>query len=104
VASALPAHRFAFEGFLPKKKGRQSRLERLAGEERTMVFYESPHRLMRTLADLSEAFAPERRAAVARELTKRYEEIQRGTLSELRSYFSNADKVRGEIVLVVAGA
>ena len=104
VASALPAHRFAFEGFLPKKKGRQSRLERLAGEERTMVFYESPHRLMRTLADLSEAFAPERRAAVARELTKRYEEIQRGTLSELRSYFSNTDKVRGEIVVVVAGA
>ena len=104
VASALPAHRFAFEGFLPKKKGRQSRLQALAGEERTMIFYESPHRLLRTLAELADAFGAERPAAVARELTKRYEEIRRGTLSELRSYFSEKDKVRGEIVVLVGGA
>lgn len=104
VASALPAHRFAFEGFLPKKKGRQGRIERLAEEERTMVFYESPHRLLRTLGDLADAFGAERRGAVARELTKRHEELQRGTLSELASYFSSNDSVRGEIVLLVAGA
>jgi 16S rRNA (cytidine1402-2'-O)-methyltransferase len=104
VASALPAHRFAFEGFLPKKKGRRTRVKRLADEERTMVFYESPHRLVRTLTDLAEAFGAERRAAVARELTKRYEELRRGTLSELRSYFSDSDNVRGEFVLVVDGA
>ena len=104
VASALPAHRFAFEGFLPKKKGRQSRLDALAEEERTLIFYESPHRLLRTLADLAGALGPQRRATVARELTKRHEELRRGTLSELRSYFSGKENVRGEIVLVVAGA
>jgi 16S rRNA (cytidine1402-2'-O)-methyltransferase len=104
VASALPAHRFAFEGFLPKKKGRQSRIERLAREERTMIFYESPHRLLRTLGDLADAFGPERRGAVARELTKRHEELRRGTLDELASYFSSNDSLRGEIVLLVAGA
>ena len=104
VASALPAHRFAFEGFLPKKQGRQTRIERLADEERTLIFYESPHRLVRTLTELAGAFGPERRAAVARELTKRYEELRRGTLDELRSYFSDSDTVRGELVLVVDGA
>ena len=104
VASALPAHRFAFEGFLPKKKGRQSRLQSLVDEARTMIFYESPHRLVRTLGELADTLDPERSAAVARELTKRYEELQRGTLSELQTYFSEQDKVRGEIVVLVAGA
>ena len=103
VASALPAHRFAFEGFLPKKKGRRSRLERLLQEERTMIFYESPHRLVRTLEDLTDTFGSERDAAVAREITKRYEELRRGTLGELHSYFSGKERVRGEIVVLVAG-
>ena len=104
VASALPAHRFAFEGFLPKKKGRQSRLQSLVDEARTMIFYESPHRLVRTLGELADTLGPKRSAAVARELTKRYEELQRGTLSELQTYFSEQDKVRGEVVVLVAGA
>jgi 16S rRNA (cytidine1402-2'-O)-methyltransferase len=104
VASALPAHRFAFEGFLPKKKGRRTRLQRLADEERTLIFYESPHRLVRTLGDLSGTLGPDRDAAVARELTKRHEELRRGTLGELESYFSGKDKVRGELVVLVAGA
>lgn len=102
--STMPAHRFTFEGFLPKKKGRQTRLRALADEPRTMVFYESPYRLVRTLKDFEEAFGAERRAAVARELTKKYEEVQRGTLAEVRSYFAQQNKVRGEIVIVVAGA
>jgi 16S rRNA (cytidine1402-2'-O)-methyltransferase len=69
-----------------------------------MIFYESPHRLLRTLGDLADAFGPERRGAVARELTKRHEELRRGTLDELASYFSSNDSLRGEIVLLVAGA
>lgn len=103
VASALPADRFAFEGFLPPKKGRQTRLETLREETRTMIVYESPHRLVRTLADLANTFGEDRPAAVAREITKKFEEIRRGTLAELHSYFGEQSKVRGEIVIVVAG-
>lgn len=102
TTSGLPCHRFAFEGFLPKKKGRQTRLHELAEEPRTLVFYESPHRLVRTLGDLAAALGS-RRCAVARELTKKFEEIRRGTLQEVRSYFAEQNKVRGEIVLVVEG-
>jgi 16S rRNA (cytidine1402-2'-O)-methyltransferase len=104
TASGLPSDRFVFEGFLPKKKGRQTRLETLAAEPRTLVFYESPHRLLRTLDDLIEHFGPDRMAAVARELTKTYEEIERGTLTEVRAYFAAYDSIRGECVLVVHGA
>lgn len=104
TASALPSDRFVFEGFLPKKKGRQTRLTELATEPRTIVIYESPHRLLRTLEDLIEHFGAERLAAVARELTKKYEEIERGTLEEVRSYFAGYKKVRGECVVVVDGA
>lgn len=101
VASALPSDRFVFEGFLPKKKGRQTRLETIATEPRTVVFYESPHRLLRTLADLIERCGPDRPVAVARELTKKYEEVQRGTLQEVHSYFAGYENIRGEIVVVL---
>lgn len=104
TASALPSDRFVFEGFLPKKKGRQTRLTTLADEPRTMVFYEAPYRLLRTLEDLAEACGPARPAAVARELTKKFEEIERGTLQSVRSYFATQEKVRGECVIVVGGA
>jgi len=103
VDSGLPCERFVFEGFLPQKKGRQKRLSELAGETRTMVFYESPYRLVRTLMQLAEYFGPERRASVSRELTKVYEETKRGSLTELSEYFSQGT-VKGEIVLVVEGA
>lgn len=104
VASALPVDRFVFEGFLPPKKGRRTRLEELQAEVRTMIFYESPYRLVKTIRDLAETFGAERPAAAARELTKKFEEIRRGTLAELASYFGEQAKVRGELVLVVAGA
>jgi 16S rRNA (cytidine1402-2'-O)-methyltransferase len=104
TASALPSDRFVFEGFLPKKQGRQTRLTELATEPRTMVIYESPHRLLRTLDDLMEYLGADRLAAVARELTKTYEEVERGTLEEVRSYFAGYTKVRGECVIVVQGA
>ncbi len=103
TASGLPTERFVFEGFLPVKKGRQTRLISLAEEPRTMVFYESPHRLVKTLGQLAESFGPERPAAVARELTKKFEEIRRGTLAELHAHYSGQPRVRGEIVLVVGG-
>lgn len=103
TASALPSDRFVFEGFLPKKKGRQTRLQFLADEPRTMVFFESPHRLVRTLDDFIDHFGGTRRAVVARELTKKFEEFRRGTLEEVRSYFAQQNKVRGEIVIIVAG-
>jgi len=103
VDSGLPCERFVFEGFLPQKKGRQKRLSELAGETRTMVFYESPYRLVRTLMQLAEYFGPERRASVSRELTKVYEETKRGSLTELSEYFSQGT-VKGEIVLVVEGS
>lgn len=103
TASALPSDRFVFEGFLPKKKGRQTRLRFLAEEPRTMVFFESPHRLVRTLGDFIEHFGANRRVAVARELTKKFEEFRRGTLEEVQSYFAQQNKVRGELVIVVEG-
>ncbi|MEO8066416.1 MAG: 16S rRNA (cytidine(1402)-2'-O)-methyltransferase [Flavobacteriales bacterium] len=102
VASGLPCDRFVFEGFLPVKKGRQTRLAELKAEERTMIFYESPHRVARSLRDLSEAFGSDRAACVSRELTKMYEEHVRGTLAELHVRFS-AKETKGEIVLCVAG-
>lgn len=102
VQSGLPCERFVFEGFLPHKKGRKTRIEALARETRTMVFYESPHRLVKTLQQLVEAFGPSRQASVSRELTKLYEETQRGTLSELYTHFEN-QAPKGELVLVVGG-
>ncbi len=99
--SGLPTDRFAFEGFLPRK-GRVAALRPLAAETRTLVFFESPHRIGDALKDLATAFGPTRRAAVCRELTKMYEEVARGTLAELAERF--ADGARGEIVLVVGGA
>ncbi|MBX2887205.1 MAG: 16S rRNA (cytidine(1402)-2'-O)-methyltransferase [Ferruginibacter sp.] len=102
VNSGLPMDRFCFEGFLPIKKGRHTRLLQLAEEERTIIFYESPMRLVKTLAQLREYFSPLRRAAVSRELTKKFEENKRGTLQELHDYF-NKKPVKGEIVIVVAG-
>lgn len=99
--SGLPTDRFAFEGFLPRS-GRAAALRALATEPRTLVFFESPHRLAAALADARDAFGPERRAAVCRELTKKFEEVARGTLADLTERFSEG--ARGEIVLVVEGA
>lgn len=101
--SGLPTDRFCFEGFLPRKGGeRRRRLTELAAESRTMVFFEAPHRLTDFLADAVTVLGPDRRAAVSRELTKTYEETQRGTLAELSAWA--ADGVRGEITVVMAGA
>lgn len=104
TASALPSDRFTFEGFLPVKKGRRTRLGELAAESRTMIFYESPHRLVKTLGQFNETFGAERPAAVGRELTKKFEEVRRGTLGDLHSYFAGQTKIRGELVVIVAGA
>lgn len=103
VNSGLPTNRFVFEGFIPLKKGRQTLLKQLATEERTMIFYESPMRLVKTLEEMAQYFGENRRCSVARELTKLFEENQRGTLREVADYFK-AKSVKGEIVLVVAGA
>lgn len=103
VNSALPNDRFTFEGFLPQKKGRQKRLGELAAEEKTMVFYESPYRLVKTLTQFAEVLGEDRRACVSRELTKIYEENIRGTLKELIQYYSKS-AVKGEIVLIVEGS
>ncbi|MDR0692582.1 MAG: 16S rRNA (cytidine(1402)-2'-O)-methyltransferase [Prevotellaceae bacterium] len=102
VNSGLPCDRFCFEGFLPQKKGRQTRLTELGKEERTMVFYESPFRLVKTLTQLSATFEPERQACVSRELSKLHEENRRGTLAELILYYSNTTP-KGEVVITVAG-
>lgn len=102
VNSGLPTNRFCFEGFLPLKKGRHSLLEKLKAEERTMIFYESPVRLVKTLQDLANYFGENRKASVSRELTKVFEETKRGTLIELIQYFSQKN-VKGEIVIVVNG-
>jgi 16S rRNA (cytidine1402-2'-O)-methyltransferase len=102
VNSGLPSDRFVFEGFLPVKKGRRTRLEELKNEVRTIVLYESPHRIVRTLADLAEAFGGERRASVSRELSKLHEETVRGALHELVAHFTTREP-RGEFVVVVAG-
>lgn len=101
--SGLPTDRFSFEGFVPRKAGERSKwFAALASEPRTMVMFEAPHRISQSLAAAAEAFGPERRAAVARELTKRYEEVKRGSLAELAAWA--AGEVRGEIVIVIAGA
>lgn len=102
VNSGLPAHSFIFEGFLPLKKGRQTAMKKLAVESRTMIFYESPLRLVKTLRELGEYMGETRLASVSRELTKMFEETRRGTLKELFDHFSQHPP-RGEIVLVVAG-
>jgi len=102
VNSGLPADRFCFEGFLPPKKGRNTKLIELKDQERTMIFYESPFRLVKTLTEFCTHFGAERKASVSRELTKMFEETQRGTLQELITYFSQK-KVKGEIVIVVEG-
>jgi 16S rRNA (cytidine1402-2'-O)-methyltransferase len=103
AVSGLPCDRFCFEGFLPRKGGeRRSALTALAREPRTMVFYESPHRLADTLVDAAAAFGPDRPAAVCRELTKTHEEVRRGSLAELAEWA--AEGVRGEITLVVGGS
>jgi 16S rRNA (cytidine1402-2'-O)-methyltransferase len=103
VNSGLPANRFSFEGFLPLKKGRQTMFKKLTLEERTMIFYESPMRLVKTLADFIEYLGPQRQCSVSRELSKIYEENVRGTLQEVHDHF-NQKAVKGEIVLVVAGS
>ncbi|MCO5725789.1 16S rRNA (cytidine(1402)-2'-O)-methyltransferase [Robiginitalea marina] len=103
VSSGFPTDRFVFEGFLPPKKGRQKRLASLAGEARTLVFYESPHRLLKTLEQFREVFGPEREVSVSRELTKLYEETVRGTLEQVLAHFQ-ASPPRGELVVVVRGA
>jgi 16S rRNA (cytidine1402-2'-O)-methyltransferase len=103
VKSGLPCDRFVFEGFLPQKKGRQTMLKKLATEERTMIFYESPFRLVKTLQQFSEYFGPGREASVSRELTKMFEETFSGTLSSVIEHFSTKE-VKGEIVVIVAGA
>ncbi|MCX6249639.1 MAG: 16S rRNA (cytidine(1402)-2'-O)-methyltransferase [Bacteroidetes bacterium] len=102
VNSGIPCDRFLFEGFLPHKKGRQTRLKELSEEKTTMVFYESPHRLLKTLEQFCEYFGEDRTACVSRELTKIYEENRRGTLTELKAHFGEKE-VRGEIVIVVQG-
>lgn len=102
VKSGLPCDRFVFEGFLPHKKGRQTAMKRLAEEERTMVFYESPHRLVKALEQFIEYFGAERPASVSRELTKKFEETVNGPLQEVLAHFQ-AKEVKGEIVIVVAG-
>ena len=102
VNSGLPMNRFAFEGFLPLKKGRQTLLKQLALETRTLVFYESPMRLVKTLDEMGEYFGRDRRCSVSRELTKVFEENQRGTLDEVCAYFRDKG-VKGEIVIVVEG-
>ena len=102
VASGLPNDRFCFEGFLPQKKGRQTRINSLKEETRTMVFYESPYRLLKTLTQFSEAFGEDRKASVSREISKIFEETKRGTLAELIQNFT-VQVPRGEIVIIVAG-
>lgn len=102
VNSGLPTNRFTFEGFLPLKKGRQTMMKKLAIEERTMIFYESPHRLVKTLDEFITYFGPDRQCSVSRELTKMFEENARGTLAEVTAHFKSKD-VKGEIVIVVAG-
>jgi 16S rRNA (cytidine1402-2'-O)-methyltransferase len=102
VNSGLPANRFCFEGFLPLKKGRQTLLKELAGEERTMIFYESPVRLLKTMEDLIASFGEERPCSVSRELTKKFEETKRGTLRTVYEHFKGRT-VKGEIVIIVGG-
>ncbi|MBQ7517399.1 MAG: 16S rRNA (cytidine(1402)-2'-O)-methyltransferase [Bacteroidales bacterium] len=103
VSSGLPCDRFCFEGFLPQKKGRQTRLRQLAEETRTIIFYESPYRLVKTLQQLAEFFGPDRPCSVAREISKIHEEHRRGSLAEVAAWYAEHEP-KGEIVIVVAGA
>jgi 16S rRNA (cytidine1402-2'-O)-methyltransferase len=104
VNSGFPTDRFVYEGFLPHKKGRQTRWKTLAEEERTIVLYESPHRLVKALEQIIEFISPERLVMVGRELSKMHEQMVRGTSTEVLAYFTaHPDKVRGEIVIVIAG-
>ena len=103
VNSGFPCDRFCFEGFLPQKKGRQTRLAELAAEHRTLIFYESPYRLVKTLGQFIEVFGPDRPASVSREISKLHDTTHRGTLQELFDHFS-ANPPKGEIVLLVKGA
>lgn len=102
VQSGIPANRFVFEGFLPLKKGRQTMLKQLAEEERTIILYESPHRLVKTLAELATFLGEERYAAVCRELTKIHEETRKGSLHELKTHYEQTPP-KGEIVIIIAG-
>ena len=102
VSSGLPNDRFTFEGFLPDKKGRQTRLQLLAQETKTMIFYVSPHKLLKTLTDFITTFGADCQASISRELTKVHEETQRGTLQELLEYYKDKN-IKGEIVLVLSG-
>ncbi len=102
VQSGFPCDRFCFEGFLPQKKGRNKRIAALADEERTMIFYESPYRVVKLLQQLAEAFGSQREASVSREITKKFEQTVRGTLAELIDHFT-AEEPKGEFVVVVAG-
>lgn len=102
VSSGLPCDRFCFEGFLPQKKGRQARLQALKDEQRTMVFYESPHRLLKTLHQFAETFGLDRKVAVCREISKIHEESVRGTLNEVIDHFTE-NEPKGEIVILLAG-
>ena len=102
VNSGLPCEKFVFEGFLPQKKGRQTRLKLLAKEERTMVFYESPYRVLKTLQQFAEFIGEDRQVSVSREITKKFEETVRGTVSEVLTHFENKDP-KGEFVIVLEG-
>lgn len=103
VASGLPCDRYVFEGFLPHKKGRQKRLKELAEEERTIVLYESPNRLVKLLGEIELYFGTERLVAVARELTKTFEEVVRASVVDLKTEFEQRPSIKGEIVVVIAG-
>jgi len=103
VASGLPNDRFYFEGFLPQKKGRQTKLKELAEQNATMVFYESPYRVLKTLTQFAEFLGDDRQASVSREISKIYEETKRGTLKELIEYFTQ-HQPKGEFVIIVAGS
>ena len=102
VKSGLPCDSFCFEGFLPEKKGRQTMLKKLAEEERTVVFYESPHRILKTIAQLIEFFGADRQASISRELTKVFEETVNGSLQQILEHFTNGT-IKGEFVIVIAG-
>lgn len=102
VQSGFPTDRFVFEGFLPHKKGRKSRLSQLAEETKTIVLYESPHRILKTLAQCAQVMGPDRQASISRELTKAFEETVRGTLEELEAHFT-AHTPKGEFVLIIQG-
>lgn len=102
VQSGFPCDRFCFEGFLPQKKGRAKQLQSLAAEERTMIFYESPYRVVKCLEQFVEVFGPERRVSVSRELTKKFEQTVRGTVAEVLEHFRTTDP-KGEFVIVLAG-